>query len=134
MLKYTPTCFGPCRVMHGKKVKIIYDTVCSGNAMSSVNSIKNLESLKKSNKKYIFNSKVVSPPVALKLLSYSNTFLTKLLQFLIIFFLKMTTHCSIYVHRHSQMLLICNMLSVGLLFKAPLEQTWEMLSFYNYIL
>jgi len=24
------------------------------------------------------------------------------------------------------------MLSVGLLFKAPLGQTWEMLSFYNY--
>ena len=31
--------------------------------MSSVKLIKNLESFKKSNKKYIFNSKVISPPV-----------------------------------------------------------------------
>jgi len=31
--------------------------------MSSVNSIKDLESLKKSNEKYIFNSEVISPPV-----------------------------------------------------------------------
>jgi hypothetical protein len=30
--------------------------------MSSVDSIKDLKSLKKSNRKYIFNSKVISPP------------------------------------------------------------------------
>ena len=111
--------------------------VCSSNAMSSVNSIKNLGSLKKSNKKYIFKSKsyilLLSKLCALKLLSYSkNTFLPKLLQFLIIFFLKMTAPCSMYVHRHTKMLLISNILLLGLLFKAPLGQTWEMLSFYNY--
>jgi len=42
---------------------------------------------------------LLSKLCALKLLSYSkNTFLTKHAQFLIIFFLTMTTHCNIYVH------------------------------------
>ena len=100
-----------------------------------MNSIKNLESLKKNSKKYIFNSTVISPPVV-------QVVCPETAQLFKEYFLNQT--CAIpnnilsdnnYARQHlcaQTMLLICNMLSVSLLFKAPLGQTCEMLSFYNY--
>jgi hypothetical protein len=76
---------------------------------------------------------LLSELCTLTMLSYSkNTFFTKPMQFLITFFLTLTTHCSIYVHKCSKMLLTCNMLPISLSFKSTLGHTWKMLSSYYY--